>query len=182
MNKNFLTYFLIIEFVLILIGIIFFYLNSICLMGDLCIVGLTDIIKSFSLPIFFGFLTPIFFYLWNKKRSNKKIMINSIIIVIIITIGIFASVELINYGKDFIVTGNIVYDEPETYLNLSNQNVEKYSCISELVKNKEVEMTISNNEFSKIDDFFKENNHPLGDITYFKNNEEFFCIKFDRMN
>jgi len=149
--------------------------------GSSCNFDFGDLMKGLSLPIIFGLLTPIFFYLWNNKISTKKIMISSVIVGIIITVGIFAFIGFLNSGKDYRMTGHEVYDELYDYFNITQQQIENLTYFVELTKNKEINIMLSNDKFREIDDFFKENGHPLGDITYFKYQDEFYSIEFDNL-
>ena len=177
-NKDFLLFYISIEIILILIGLVYSYYNSMCYAGSvMCKTGFEVIVGGFSLPIIFGFLAPILFYFFRCNTSTKKIILSSVIIAMIV----FGTLIFIEFAipPDYQMIGNKVDEEPDTFFNITQQQIEKFSCINQLVIEENINTQLSNDEFWKISNFFKGNNYPLGQITYIKYKDEFFSIEFD---
>ena len=176
-NKDFLLFYILIEIILVLIGLVYTYYDSMCYTGSVvCKGGFEALVGGFYLPLIFGFLSPILFYFFRYKVSTKKIIFLSIVIAMIL-FGTLIFIE-ISTPPDYQMRGNKVDEEPVNFFNMTQQQIEKFSCINQLVMEGDVNTQLSNDEFWEISNFFKDNNYPLGQITYIKYKDEFFSINF----
>jgi len=169
---------MIVEIILILIGLFYSYYDSMCYAGSaVCKDGFDILVRGLPLPVVFGFLSPIFFYFLRYKTSTKKIILSSIIIATIV-FGILIFIGFAT-SPNYQMMGNKADEKPDTFLNITQQQIEKFSCINELILKKNINTQLSNDEFWEISDFFKDNDYPLGDITYIKYQNEFFSMEFN---
>ena len=69
-TTNFVILYIIVEFLLILVGLIYVYVAGSCAPGSPCPDASEVLLKGFVFPIIFGILAPILYLLiWKRKKK-----------------------------------------------------------------------------------------------------------------